>query len=182
MLARHILQADSATMLAVCNGSGLRAITAAVQLRQCKTGSCLNRGRSRRDVSIVAMAGQKLISTDKAPAAVGAYSQAVKAGQTLYVSGQLGLVPGEKRLADGGVEAQTDQALKNMGEILKEAGLSYDDVVKTTILLADISDFSVVNTVYAKYFDGGLPARACYAVKSLPLGGAVEIEAIAFSG
>jgi len=128
------------------------------------------------------MAGQKLIATDKAPGAVGAYSQAVRAGNTVYVSGQLGLIPGNKDFGDVGVEGQTDQALKNMGEILKEAGLGYDDVVKTVILLADIGDFATVNTVYAMYFGKSLPARACYAVKSLPLGAAVEIEAIAFAG
>lgn len=127
----------------------------------------------------MAMAGKQLISTDEAPAAVGAYSQAVKAGNTLYVSGQVALIPGTKDLAEGGAAEQAEQCLKNMGAILRAAGLDYKDVVKTTVLLADIADFAAVNTVYAKYFSEEPPARACYAAKALPLGALVEIESIA---
>ncbi|MEW5313965.1 MAG: hypothetical protein WDW38_005495 [Sanguina aurantia] len=122
---------------------------------------------------------KQVISTDKAPAALGPYSQAIKAGNTLYVSGQLGLVPGTKEFAAGGVEGQTEQALKNMGAILEAAGGSYSSVVKTTILLADMADFGKVNAVYATFFTELPPARATFAVKELPMQGLVEIEAIA---
>jgi 2-iminobutanoate/2-iminopropanoate deaminase len=122
------------------------------------------------------------VSTDKAPGAVGPYSQAIKTtgAPLLFVSGQVALVPGTKELAAGGVEAQAEQCLKNLGEILREGGASFDSVVKTTVLLADMGDFAAVNGVYAKYFSRDpQPARACFAVKALPLGALVEIEATA---
>eukprot|EP00959_Pyramimonas_sp_CCMP1952_P405853 8506023-Pyramimonas_sp.AAC.1 len=136
---------------------------------------------ARRELSTrpVAMAKQ-VISTDKAPAAVGPYSQAIKAGNTLYVSGCIGLVPETMKFADETVETQTEQVMKNMGEILKAAGADWKDVVKTTILLADIADFGIVNPIYAKYFPENPPARATFAVRDLPLGARVEIDCTAF--
>jgi len=125
------------------------------------------------------MSSKSVICTDRAPAALGPYSQAIKAGNTVYVSGQIGIVPGTKDFASPDVEGQTEQVLKNMGAILDAAGANYKNVVKTTILLADIGDFAKVNAIYAKYFTEQPPARATYAVKDLPLGARVEIEAIA---
>lgn len=120
------------------------------------------------------------IATEKAPAAVGPYSQAVEANGTVYVSGQVPIDPAVGKLVEGGIEAQAEQVLTNIGEILKAAGLGYGDVVKTTVLLADIADFQAVNAVYAKYFDGEvLPARAAFQVAALPLGADLEIEAVA---
>lgn len=124
------------------------------------------------------------IVTDQAPAAVGPYSQGIStgpgAGSLVFVSGQVPLDPATGTLVEGDVQAQAEQVLKNVGAILAEAGLGYDDVVKTTVLLADISDFAAVNEVYARYFTGeALPARAAFGVAALPLGARVEIEAIA---
>ena len=120
------------------------------------------------------------IATEHAPAAVGPYSQAVEAGGTVYVSGQVPLVPATGRLVDGDIQAQAEQALRNVGAILEAAGLGYADVVKTTVLLADIADFAAVNEVYARFFTGPvLPARAAFQVAALPLGAGVEIEAVA---
>lgn len=118
------------------------------------------------------------IHTDNAPKAVGPYVQAVKAGGVIYCSGQLGLNPADGKLAEG-VEAQAHQSLKNLGAVLKEAGSDYSKVLKTSIFLADINDFTVVNEVYRSYFDGAFPARSCVQVAKLPLGGLVEIECIA---
>lgn len=128
-----------------------------------------------------------VVSTTSAPAAVGPYSQAVStgagaggAGSTVYVSGQVPLDPATGALVDGGIQAQAERVLTNVGEILGAAGLGYADVVKTTVLLADIADFKAVNEVYARFFTGPvLPARAAFAVAALPLGARVEIEAIA---
>lgn len=120
------------------------------------------------------------IATEHAPAAVGPYSQAVEAGGTVYVSGQVPLVPATGQLVDGDIQAQAEQALRNIGAILEAAGLGYADVVKTTVLLADIADFAAVNEVYARFFTGPvLPARAAFQVAALPLGAGVEIEAVA---
>ena len=121
----------------------------------------------------------KTIATSVAPAAVGPYCQAKLCGNTLYTSGQLGLVPTTGKLAEGGVEAQAKQALENLGAVLREAGMTFADVAKTTCFLADIADFAAFNGVYAQYFQGEVPARSCFAVKSLPLGGLVEIECVA---
>lgn len=126
----------------------------------------------------VAAAKKTVVSTADAPAALGPYSQATRAGNMLFVSGQLGLVPGEKALPPT-VEAQTEQAMKNMGAILKAAGGDYSSVCKTTILLADMGDFAAVNGVYGAYFPSDPPARATFAVKQLPLNARVEIEAVA---
>ncbi|MCI8473721.1 MAG: RidA family protein [Oscillospiraceae bacterium] len=121
----------------------------------------------------------KTIATTSAPAAVGPYCQAKLCGSTLYTSGQLGLVPATGKMAEGGVEAQAKQALENLGAVLAEAGMTFADVAKTTCFLADIADFAAFNAVYAQYFQGEVPARSCFAVKSLPLGGLVEIECVA---
>jgi len=124
-------------------------------------------------------AAKQVISTDKAPAALGPYSQAIKVGNTLYVSGQIGIVPGTKNFASEDVSGQTEQVMKNMGAILEAAGATYQSVVKTTILLADMGDFGTVNEIYGKYFPENPPARATFAVKTLPLNAKVEIECVA---
>ncbi|XP_060948528.1 2-iminobutanoate/2-iminopropanoate deaminase isoform X2 [Limanda limanda] len=125
---------------------------------------------------------RKMINTASAPAAIGPYSQAVVADRTVYISGQLGMDVASGQLVDGGVQAQTKQALINMGEILKAAGCGYTNVVKTTVLLADINDFNSVNEVYKTFFSSNFPARAAYQVAALPRGGLVEIEAVAVVG
>lgn len=123
------------------------------------------------------------VSTAAAPAAVGPYSQAVSTGSTgstVYISGQVPLDPATGALVEGGIQAQAERVLTNIGAILEAAGLSYADVVKTTVLLADIADFKAVNEVYARHVTGPvLPARAAFAVAALPLGAGVEIEAVA---
>lgn len=120
------------------------------------------------------------VNTPQAPAAIGPYSQGVRAGDTVYVSGQLGLDPASGELREG-LEAQARQALANVRSILNAAGLDLCNVVKTTCLLADIGDFQAFNAVYAEAFKGSavLPARSAFAVKSLPKGALVELEAIA---
>lgn len=123
----------------------------------------------------------EIIATAGAPSAIGPYSQAVKAGRIVYLSGQIALVPSTGELAAGGIEAQTEQVMRNIGAILKAAGADYADVVKTMCFLADIGDFAAFNAVYGKYFTGG-PARSCVAVKALPKGALVEVEAVAVTG
>lgn len=118
------------------------------------------------------------ITAPAAPAAIGPYCHAKLAGGTLYTSGQLGLDPATGALRDG-VAAQTQQSLENIGAVLAQAGFTFADVVKTTIFLADIGDFAQVNEVYARFFPSEPPARSCVAVKTLPKGGLVEIEAVA---
>uniref|UniRef100_A0A087Y3T2 2-iminobutanoate/2-iminopropanoate deaminase n=1 Tax=Poecilia formosa TaxID=48698 RepID=A0A087Y3T2_POEFO len=126
---------------------------------------------------------RRIITTAKAPAAIGPYSQAVVVDRTMFVSGQLGMDPASGQLVAGGVQAQTRQALVNMGEILKAAGCGYENaVVKTTVLLADMNDFVNVNDVYKQFFSTNFPARAAYQVAALPRGGLVEIEAVAVLG
>ncbi|KAI3972000.1 hypothetical protein MKX01_030201 [Papaver californicum] len=125
------------------------------------------------------MGKKEAVQTEKAPAALGPYSQAVKANSLLFVSGCLGLVPENGKFIPDGVEEQTEQVLKNMGEILKASGASYSSVVKTTIMLADLKDFKKVNDVYAKHFPAPAPARSTYQVAALPLDAKVEIECIA---
>ena len=121
----------------------------------------------------------QIIHTDKAPAAIGPYSQAVKTGSLLFVSGQIPLDPASGAFAGEDITAQTRQALKNVQAILEEAGYSLTDVVKATVLLADIADFAAMNAVYAEFFKTNCPARAAFAVKDLPKGALVEIEVIA---
>uniref|UniRef100_UPI00398F3CD4 2-iminobutanoate/2-iminopropanoate deaminase n=1 Tax=Pristiophorus japonicus TaxID=55135 RepID=UPI00398F3CD4 len=125
---------------------------------------------------------RRIISTSKAPGAIGPYSQAVLVDRTVYISGQLGMDPATGQLVDGGATQETKQALINMGEILKAANCDYNNVVKTTVLLADIGDFNSVNEVYKQYFKTNFPARAAYQVAALPRGGRVEIEAVAVLG
>ena len=121
---------------------------------------------------------KKVIATPDAPKAVGPYSQAIEVNGTVYVSGQIPVVPADGSVPEK-IEDQTRQSLKNVGAILKEAGLGYENVVKTTVLLADIADFAAMNGVYAEFFTEDKPARACYQVAALPLGVKVEIEAVA---
>ncbi|XP_043995383.1 2-iminobutanoate/2-iminopropanoate deaminase isoform X2 [Gambusia affinis] len=125
---------------------------------------------------------RKIVYTTSAPAAIGPYSQAVVVDRTMYVSGQIGMDVASGQLVDGGVQAQTKQALSNMGEILKSAGYDYSNVVKTTVLLKDINDFNSVNDIYKTFFSTNFPARAAYQVAALPRGALVEIEAIAVLG
>lgn len=118
------------------------------------------------------------ITAAGAPAAVGPYCHAKLCGDTLYCSGQLGLIPETGALAQG-VEAQAKQALENLGAVLQAAGMTYANVVKTTVFLADIGDFAAINEVYATYFAENPPARSCVQAGALPKGGLFEIEAIA---
>lgn len=121
----------------------------------------------------------KKISTEKAPAAIGPYSQAVVAGDFLFASGQIPINPETGNVEAAGITEQAEQSMKNVGEILKAAELSFDNVVKTTCFLADIADFAAFNEVYAKYFTQK-PARSCVAVKDLPKGVLCEVEVIAY--
>ncbi|XP_032794818.1 2-iminobutanoate/2-iminopropanoate deaminase [Daphnia magna] len=125
---------------------------------------------------------RRIIHSSFAPAAIGPYSQAVLVDKTLYISGQLGLDAQTGSLVPGGVEAEAKKALDNMGHILEAAGISYKNVVKTTVLLADINDFGKVNEIYRQYFTENFPARAAYQVAALPRAGRVEIEAVAVVG
>ena len=121
----------------------------------------------------------KAIATQNAPAAIGPYSQAIEANGTVYVSGQLGIDPSTGNFTEGGAVAQARQSLTNISNILKEAGLSMKNVVKVTVLLADINDFAAVNEIYKDFFEAPFPARSAFAVAALPKGGKIEIEAIA---
>ena len=120
-----------------------------------------------------------IISTKEAPAAVGPYSQAVRVGDLIYTAGQLGIVPGTKEFAGPDIESQTRQALKNIEAVLKVGGACMNHVVKTTVFLQDIGEFARMNAVYAEFFPEGPPARSAVQVAALPLGGRVEIEAVA---
>lgn len=122
---------------------------------------------------------KKIIDTGEAPAAVGAYSQAVKAGDLIFTSGQLPIDPETGEFSDD-VKEQAAQSMKNIGAILKAEGGGYADIVKTTVLLADIADFAAVNEVYESFFNGEYPARSCFQAAALPKGASVEIEAIAY--
>lgn len=121
----------------------------------------------------------KAIKTNNAPAAIGPYSQAIKAGNTIYVSGQLGLNPSTGSFDGDDIKTQTKQSLTNIKSILEEAGYTMNDVVKTTVLLKDINDFGSMNEVYAEFFNEPFPARAAFGVAAIPKDGRVEIEAIA---
>lgn len=119
-----------------------------------------------------------VVHTDSAPAAIGPYSQAVQFGKYLFTSGQLGLLAETGELANG-VEAQTEQAMRNIGEILKASHMSYKHILKTTVFVTDLADFARVNEVYQTFFEGDCPARSCVQVAALPKGGLVEIECVA---
>lgn len=118
------------------------------------------------------------IATTKAPAAIGPYSQGIIANGFLFASGQIPIIPESGAIKEGDITVQAEQVMKNVGEILKEAGVSYEDVVKTTCFLAEMSDFAAFNSVYEKYFTGK-PARSCVAVKQLPKDVLCEVEVIA---
>lgn len=122
---------------------------------------------------------KEIISTEKAPAAIGPYSQAVRHGDTIYVSGQLPLNPETKKMDDD-VSVQTKQSMNNIRAILQEAGSSMAKVLRCGIFVTDLADFATVNEVYARFFEGDYPARATVQVAALPLGAKVEIDAIAF--
>ena len=122
---------------------------------------------------------KQIIHTEKAPKALGPYSQAVKAGNTLYVSGQVPIDPNTGKIAEGGIKEQTEQVMQNISAILAEAGYTFKDVVKSTCLLSDMGNFAAMNEVYGKYYSENPPARAAFAVKELPLSVLVEIETIA---
>jgi 2-iminobutanoate/2-iminopropanoate deaminase len=122
---------------------------------------------------------KKIIHTTEAPKAVGPYSQAVEANGMLFISGQIPIGPVIGKIIDGGIKEQTEQVLKNIGAILKAAGYTYADVVKSTCLLNDMDNFAAMNEVYGRYYSENPPARAAYGVVRLPLGALVEIETIA---
>ena len=121
----------------------------------------------------------KAIHTENAPAAIGPYSQAVLAGNTIYVSGQIPVDPATGEFAGDTIEEQTRQSLTNVSNILSAAGFSMADVVKTTVLLADIADFAAMNAIYAEFFTEPFPARAAFAAAGIPKGAKVEIECVA---
>ncbi len=118
------------------------------------------------------------ITAQDAPAAIGAYAQGIFAGDYLFTSGQLGIDPQTGALAEG-VEGQAEQSMKNIGAILVSAGMSYANIVKTTVFIKNMSDFAAVNAVYGRFFSGAYPARSCVEVAALPKGGLVEIECVA---
>ena len=122
---------------------------------------------------------KRIINTENAPKAIATYSQAVEANGMIFISGQIPIDPLTRKLVDGGVKEQTEQVLKNIGAILKEAGLDYKDIVKTTCLLTDMVNFAGMNEVYGKFFFENPPARATFATNGLPLGALIEIEATA---
>lgn len=125
---------------------------------------------------------RKIVQTDEAPAPVGPYSQAVRAGDWLFLSGQVPLDPATGELVGEDAAAQAARVLENIGAILRAAGMDYADVVKTTIFLVDLRDFAAVNEVYARYFSERPPARSTVQVSALPKGARVEIEAVAVRG
>jgi len=128
------------------------------------------------------MSQKNIFNTENAPAAIGPYNQAIKAGNTLYVSGQIPLIPETMELIDSGVADETHQVLKNVQAILEHAGYTFNDVVKASIFIANMDDFATINEVYAQYFTENQPARECVAVKTLPKNVNVEISVIAWKG
>ena len=122
---------------------------------------------------------KKVIATTNAPAAIGPYSQAIEYNGMVYASGQIPVNPATGEVESDNIEGQADQSLKNVGAILKEAGLDYSNVIKTTCFLADIADFAKFNEVYSRYFKEEAPARSCVAVKDLPKGVLCEVEVLA---
>ena len=122
---------------------------------------------------------KKEICTKNAPDAIGPYSQAVRAGDFLYVSGQVPIDPKTGAVVEGGIQAQAHQVFKNLEAVLSSAGCTFENVVKTTVFLTDLSDFAVVNEIYAQYFPAPCPARSCVQVAALPKGSKIEVELIA---
>lgn len=125
---------------------------------------------------------KRTIATEEAPAAIGPYSQAVRRGRHVFVSGQISMDPGSGRILGATVAEQTERVLRHLGAILRAAGLGYEDVVKTTVFLTDLSRFSEMNEVYGRYFSNGAPARSTVQVAALPKNALIEIEAIAMGG
>lgn len=125
------------------------------------------------------MPGGRIVNTPNAPKAVGPYSQAVRSGSLLFTSGQVPLDPQTGKLETGPIDAQTRRVMDNLQAILKEAGVTFSDVVKSTVYLADLSDFAAMNAVYAAYFSSDPPARSTVQVAALPLGARIEIEMVA---
>jgi 2-iminobutanoate/2-iminopropanoate deaminase len=125
--------------------------------------------------------GKKIIKTDKAPQAIGPYSQAVRTESMIYTAGQIGIDPATKELVSGGIEAETRQVLTNLKQVLEAANSGLNYVVKTTVFLREMTDFSKMNAIYAEFFSENPPARSTVAVAALPMGVAVEIEAVALS-
>lgn len=123
-----------------------------------------------------------VIRTDKAPGAVGPYSQAIKAGDFLFASGQIPINPEKGRITAGTISEQAEQCMKNVGAILEAAGATYDNVIKTTVYINDMNFFGAVNEVYGKYFNKTLPARSCVEISKLPKDALVEVEVIAYIG
>ena len=123
----------------------------------------------------------KVVSTEKAPAAIGPYSQGIIAGDFFFASGQIAIIPETGEIAEATIEAQTEQVMKNIGNLLAAAGVDYSKVVKTSCFLADMGDFGAFNEIYAKYFISK-PARSCVAVKTLPKNVLCEVEVIAYLG
>ncbi|WP_461834100.1 RidA family protein [Desulfothermus sp.] len=122
---------------------------------------------------------KKIVKTNKAPKAIGPYSQGIIAGNFMFISGQIAIDPDTNEMVTGTIEEETEQVLKNIGAILNEAGLTYENVVKTTVYLTDLIDFVKMNEVYARFFKTNPPARAAIQVSKLPKGAKIEIEAIA---
>lgn len=122
---------------------------------------------------------KQVVSTQKAPAAVGPYSQAIVSGDLVFLSGQMGLVPESGVMAEGGLEGQARQMFANVAAVLAESGLDFSNVLKTTVFMADLGKFAEFNAIYAEYFPENPPARSCVEVSALPKGAAVEMELIA---
>ncbi len=122
---------------------------------------------------------KKIIATTQAPGAIGPYSQAVKVNGMLFISGQVPINPAEGKIVATDIKGQTEQVMKNLEAILKEAGMDFSNVVKTTCLLSDMDNFAAMNEVYGQYFASEQPARAAFGVVKLPLGALIEIEAVA---
>ncbi|MFX4262221.1 RidA family protein [Pelotomaculum propionicicum] len=124
--------------------------------------------------------GKLIVSTKKAPAAIGPYSQAVRLGNLVFTSGQIPADPASGEIVPGGVEAQARQVLKNLGEVLSASGASLDNVLKTTLFIKNMDDFALINTIYAEFFNNEPPARSCVEVARLPKDVLIEMEAVAY--
>jgi len=142
-------------------------------------GACRRRCESRKLQSIKYQNIMKVLKTEKAPAAIGPYSQAIEVNGFVFASGQIPLDPETGNVVEGGIKEQTRQALENASNVMQAAGLSLADVVKTTVFMADMADFAAMNEVYSTFFNEPYPARSAVAVKALPKGVLVEVECIA---